>query len=133
MSRDEYLPITYFDAIYLVDLCEPLLAVARTRFAAKGWKNVHVLCQDASRFVLPEWESGEIDPRGSLTAVTLSYSLSMVGFSSLRRSRLMADPHVLPAARQMRPGPRPPARLDWRSRLLHLSRCRYAEGEGQLP
>lgn len=77
-SRDEYLPISYFDKVYLIDLCEPLLDVARARFAAKGWKNVHVLCQDASRFVLPEWESGELDPRGSLTAITLSYSLSMV-------------------------------------------------------
>ncbi|EIW71585.1 hypothetical protein TREMEDRAFT_67852 [Tremella mesenterica DSM 1558] len=57
-KMDEYLPISYFDAIYLIDLCEPLLEVARARFAAKGWKNVHVLCQDASRFVLPEWESG---------------------------------------------------------------------------
>jgi hypothetical protein len=77
-DRDEYLPVSYFDAIYLIDLCEPLLEVARKRFAARGWKNVHVLCQDASRFVLPEWESGQLDPRGSLTAVTLSYSLSMV-------------------------------------------------------
>jgi betaine lipid synthase len=78
MTRDDYLPISYFDAIYLIDLCEPLLDVARQRFAARGWKNVHVLCQDASKFVLPEWESGELDPRGSLTAITLSYSLSMV-------------------------------------------------------
>lgn len=78
LRRDEYLPVTYFDAIYLIDLCEPLLQVARKRFAAKGWKNVHVLCQDASKFVLPEWESGELDPRGSITAITLSYSLSMV-------------------------------------------------------
>jgi betaine lipid synthase len=77
-KMDEYLPHTYFDKIYLVDLCEPLLEVARKRFAAKGWKNVHCLCQDASRFVLPEWESGELDPRGSLTAITLSYSLSMI-------------------------------------------------------
>jgi hypothetical protein len=77
-GRDEYLPIGYFDKIYLIDLCEPLLDIARKRFAAKGWKNVLVLCQDASRFVLPEWESGELDPRGSLTAITLSYSLSMV-------------------------------------------------------
>jgi betaine lipid synthase len=77
-GRDEYLPISTFDAVYLVDLCEPLLDVARRRFAAKGWKNVHVLCQDASTFVLPEWESGAVDPRGSISAITLSYSLSMV-------------------------------------------------------
>ena len=77
-GRDEYLPITWFDSIYLVDLCEPLLEVARRRFAAKGWKNVHVLCQEAAKFTIPEWENGAIDPRGSLTAITMSYSLSMV-------------------------------------------------------
>jgi len=90
-DRDEYLPTTYWDAIYLVDLCEPLLDVARQRFAAKGWKNVHVLCQDASRFVLPEWESGALDPRGSLTAITLSYSLSMVSLSDVQDFSLSAD------------------------------------------
>ncbi|OXG17402.1 betaine lipid synthase [Cryptococcus neoformans Tu401-1] len=77
-KMDEYLPLTYFDAIYIIDLCEPLLEVARARIKARGWKNVHVLCQDASRFVLPEWESGAVDPRGSLTAITMSYSLSMI-------------------------------------------------------
>ncbi|KAK4686538.1 betaine lipid synthase, partial [Tremellales sp. Uapishka_1] len=83
-KMDEYLPISSFDAIYLVDLCEPLLDIARQRFERKGWKNIRVLCQDASRFVLPEWESGEIDPRGSITAITLSYSLSMIpGFYHL--------------------------------------------------
>jgi betaine lipid synthase len=80
-ERDEYVPISYFDAIYLIDLCEPLLEVARQRFKAKGWKNVHVLHQDASAFVLPEWEAGTLDPRGSITAITLSYSLSMVSFA----------------------------------------------------
>jgi betaine lipid synthase len=70
--------VTYFDKIYLVDLCQPLLEVAKARFAAKGWKNVVCLHQDASAFVLPEWESGAVDPRGSVTAITLSYSLSMV-------------------------------------------------------
>ncbi|KAG8843241.1 hypothetical protein FRB96_004229 [Tulasnella sp. 330] len=77
-AMDEYLPISTFDAVYLIDLCEPLLAVARKRFAKRGWKNVHVLCQDASRFVLPEWKTGEVDPRGSVSVITLSYSLSMI-------------------------------------------------------
>ncbi|WVQ79348.1 hypothetical protein IAT38_001445 [Cryptococcus sp. DSM 104549] len=77
-KMDEYLPLTYFDKIYLIDLCEPLLDVARARIKARGWKNVHVLCQDASKFVLPEWEDGSVDPRGSLTAITMSYSLSMI-------------------------------------------------------
>ncbi|CAK9784087.1 hypothetical protein CC85DRAFT_58115 [Cutaneotrichosporon oleaginosum] len=91
---DEYLPHTYWDAIYLVDLCEPLLEVAKKRFAAKGWKNIHVLCQDASRFVLPEWESGELDPRGSITAITLSYSLSMIPpfYQLLDRCDQVLDP-----------------------------------------
>ena len=116
--RDEYLPISYFDAIYLIDLCEPLLEVARQRFAAKGWKNVHVLCQDASKFVLPEWESGQLDPRGSLTAITLSYSLSMVNPPC--GAELTADPSFLPAFGSVRPGPRPSTWSNGRCRFLHV-------------
>ncbi|OCF42021.1 betaine lipid synthase [Kwoniella heveanensis CBS 569] len=93
-KMDEYLPLSYFDAIYLIDLCEPLLEVARARIKARGWKNVHVLCQDASSFVLPEWESGEIDPRGSLRAITMSYSLSMIPpfYQLLDRCDQVLDP-----------------------------------------
>jgi betaine lipid synthase len=76
-----YFPISSFDAIYVVDLCEPLLQVARKRFAEKGWANVTVLCQDASLFSLPEWSDGN-DPKGCVSFVTLSYSLSMVRSSS---------------------------------------------------
>ncbi|KAJ3925991.1 MAG: hypothetical protein NXY57DRAFT_1030425 [Lentinula lateritia] len=76
---DQFLPISSFDAVYLIDLCEPLLQVARKRFAQRGWTNVHILCQDASDFVLPEWQnSSSVDPKGSVGFVTLSYSLSMI-------------------------------------------------------
>ena len=74
---DKHFPITSFDAVYLVDLCEPLLQVARKRFAKRGWTNVTVLCQDACDFSLPEWSDG-VDLKGSVGLVTLSYSLSMV-------------------------------------------------------
>ena len=74
---DKYFPIASFDAVYLIDLCEPLLQVARKRFAAKGWNNITVLCQDASEFSIPEWSDGK-DPKGSVGFITLSYSLSMV-------------------------------------------------------
>ncbi|KAH8119073.1 hypothetical protein DFH11DRAFT_1780569, partial [Phellopilus nigrolimitatus] len=78
-AMDKFFPISNFDAIYLVDLCEPLLEVARKRFARRGWLNVHVVCQDAANFMLPEpeWAEG-CDPKGSLSFVTLSYSLSMI-------------------------------------------------------
>ncbi|KAF9071138.1 S-adenosyl-L-methionine-dependent methyltransferase [Rhodocollybia butyracea] len=78
---DQFFPITSFDAVYLIDLCEPLLQVARKRFVKKGWTNVHILCQDASDFMLPEWQQSSsqgIDPKGSVGFVTLSYSLSMI-------------------------------------------------------
>lgn len=81
IDRDEYLPLTYFDKIYVVDLCQPLLDIARDRCRQKGWKHVEFLCQDASQFAIPEWESGQLDPRGSLSAITMSYSLSMVSQS----------------------------------------------------
>lgn len=73
---DKHFPISEFDSVFLIDLCEPLLQVARERFAKKGWTNVRVLCQDASEFSLPEWADGR-DPKGSVGFVTLSYSLSM--------------------------------------------------------
>lgn len=73
---DKHFSISQFDAIYLIDLCEPLLEVARKRFARKGWRNVIVLCQDAAAFTLPEWSTS--DPKGSISFITLSYSLSMV-------------------------------------------------------
>ncbi|KAJ3553141.1 hypothetical protein NM688_g3775 [Phlebia brevispora] len=73
-EMDKYFPISEFDKVYLIDLCEPLLSIARKRFAARGWKNVHVLCQDATFFTLPEWESGEVCARGAVRQVTSSGS-----------------------------------------------------------
>ncbi|TFK53663.1 S-adenosyl-L-methionine-dependent methyltransferase [Heliocybe sulcata] len=76
-AMDQFFPISSFDAVYLVDLCEPLLEVARKRFKQRGWSNVTVMCQDASEFHLPEWDYG-VEPKGSVGFVTLSYSLSMI-------------------------------------------------------
>jgi len=74
-EMDKYFPIADFDAVYLIDLCGPLLEVSRKRFEARGWKNVHCLLQDATTFVLPEWEEDGIDQTGGLDFVTMSYSL----------------------------------------------------------
>lgn len=73
---NKHFPISSFDAVYLVDLCDPLLDIARKRFAKKGWTNVTVLRQDATEFALPEW--AHKDAKGSVSVVTLSYSLSMI-------------------------------------------------------
>lgn len=80
LARSQYFPIDQFDAVYVLDLCEPLLEVSRKRFAARGWTNVHCLLQDATQFVLPTWdETGGLDGQtGGLDFVTLSYSLSMM-------------------------------------------------------
>ena len=63
-------------AVYVLDLCAPLLEVSRKRFAARGFKNVHCLLQDATTFVLPEWESTGVDPSGGIDFISMSYSLS---------------------------------------------------------
>ncbi|KAK4048434.1 hypothetical protein OIV83_004780 [Microbotryomycetes sp. JL201] len=70
-EMDKYFPVADFDAVYVLDLCEPLLDVARKRFEARGWKNVHCLLQDATAFVLPEWEEEGIDPEGDLDFVSI--------------------------------------------------------------
>lgn len=69
----EYFPLEELSQIYLIDLCEPLLEVARQRFRTRGWKNVQVLCQDAAGFTLPGLAE---DQRVDL--FTCSYSISMV-------------------------------------------------------
>ncbi|KAF2487531.1 hypothetical protein BDY17DRAFT_244421 [Neohortaea acidophila] len=86
---------TYFHAIYLVDLSTSLCEIARQRFQRLGWKNVHVICQDARTFNLADYESGveesrrdfsigqsayDEDAKDSVGAdlLTMSYSLSMI-------------------------------------------------------
>ena len=62
----EYLPLSQFKAIYVVDLCASLCKQARLRVQSKGWANVHVIEGDACTFAPPM----------QATAVTFSYSLS---------------------------------------------------------
>lgn len=69
----EYFPLDQLSQIYLIDLCDPLLEVARRRFAARGLKNVQVLCQDAKEFQLPGLEDDQ-----KVDLFTCSYSISMV-------------------------------------------------------
>ncbi|GAA5959377.1 hypothetical protein JCM21900_000709 [Sporobolomyces salmonicolor] len=77
-EMDKYFPIKNLDAVYVIDLCGPLLEVSKKRFEARGWKNVHCLLQDATTFVLPEWSADGVDSEGGLDFVTMSYSLSMM-------------------------------------------------------
>lgn len=55
--------------IYVVDLCDSLLAVARKRCAGRGWSNVEAVASDATTF-RPE--------TGAADVVTFSYSLTMI-------------------------------------------------------
>ena len=55
--------------VYLVDLCDSLLAVARKRCDARGWKNVEAVHADATLFRPAE---------GQADVVTFSYSLTMI-------------------------------------------------------
>ena len=86
---------TFFHAVYLVDLSTSLCDIARQRFERLGWKNVHVICQDARQFRLGDYEAGvgeshrefsigrsayDGEARDSIGAdlLTMSYSLSMI-------------------------------------------------------
>ena len=55
--------------VYLVDLCDSLLAVARKRCEARGWKNVEAVSADATTFR---------PAAGAADVVTFSYSLTMI-------------------------------------------------------
>ncbi|WPH02180.1 Hypothetical protein R9X50_00503500 [Acrodontium crateriforme] len=86
---------TFFHAVYLVDYSPSLCEIARKRFERLGWKNVHVICQDARMFRLADYEAGveedkrdfsigrpayDEDARDAVGAdvLTMSYSLSMI-------------------------------------------------------
>ncbi len=56
-------------AWYIVDLAPSLLAVARERIAAGGWRSVHAVEGDATAFV---------PPQGHADVVVFSYSLTMI-------------------------------------------------------
>ncbi|KAL2262178.1 hypothetical protein VTK26DRAFT_2211 [Humicola hyalothermophila] len=86
----------FFSSIYLVDFSPSLCEVARKRFARLGWTNVKVICEDARKFRLEDYEdnhSGSLSPpprpsasyldqlrpsREGADLVTMSYSLSMM-------------------------------------------------------
>lgn len=85
----------FFHAVYLVDLSTSLCEIARQRFERLGWKNVHVICEDARVFRLADYEAGvesgrrdfsigrsayDTDARDTVGAdvLTMSYSLSMI-------------------------------------------------------
>eukprot|EP00887_Chlorella_sp_A99_P007332 scaffold2.g7332.t1 len=65
----DYIDLSKFKHIYVVDLCGPLCEQARKKAAERGWRNVTVVEDDATQFVPPE---------GAATLVTFSYSLSMI-------------------------------------------------------
>jgi len=91
---------TFFSSVYLVDFSPSLCEVARKRFARLGWDNVHVICQDARKFRLEDYEAGAAAPPDAANkgyfaqdrtasvcadVITMSYSLSMiVGFEARR-------------------------------------------------
>jgi betaine lipid synthase len=85
----------FFSSVYLVDFSPSLCEVARKRFARLGWSNVKVICEDARKFRLEDYENGlsggrttptrssasYFEPRpdhGGADLVTMSYSLSMI-------------------------------------------------------
>lgn len=85
----------FFSAVYLVDFSPSLCEVARKRFARLGWNNVKVVCEDARKFNLDEYENDAPGARaparapssyfsqkrpehGGADLVTMSYSLSMI-------------------------------------------------------
>lgn len=71
----ESFPIDTFEKVILVDLTPSLCQVAQKRFENKGWKNVVVLCQDASGFRVPGLEDAL---EGRVGLVTVSYARKVV-------------------------------------------------------
>jgi S-adenosylmethionine-diacylgycerolhomoserine-N-methlytransferase len=60
--------LSQLQKITIVDLCEPLLEIARARIEKRKWRNVEVVCENILDFSPPE----------KYDIITFSYSLSMI-------------------------------------------------------
>lgn len=85
MMGDE--AVMSFAKVYLVDLCGPLLEVARKRCEERGWHNVQIVEDDATTWV-PDEGFGQVD------LVTFSYSLTMIPdwFAALEHASALLAP-----------------------------------------
>lgn len=98
----------FFSAVYLVDFSPSLCEVARKRFARLGWSNVKVVCEDARRFSLEDYENdAQLAPapirppssyfsqkrpeHGGADLITMSYSLSMIVREFLHKNLLPSE------------------------------------------
>ncbi|ODV97883.1 hypothetical protein PACTADRAFT_377 [Pachysolen tannophilus NRRL Y-2460] len=69
-KMDSFFPISEnFTAVYLIDLSPSLCEVAKKRCQTNNWKNVHIICSDASDFKINH---------ACADLITFSYSLSMI-------------------------------------------------------
>jgi S-adenosylmethionine-diacylgycerolhomoserine-N-methlytransferase len=76
--------IALLKQVYQVDLCGPLLKVARDRAAERGWSNVATVEADATSYVPPQ----------PVDLVTFSYSLTMIPdwFAAIENAFRMLKP-----------------------------------------
>ncbi|KEY71135.1 hypothetical protein S7711_00957 [Stachybotrys chartarum IBT 7711] len=104
----------FFSSVYLVDFSPSLCEVAKKRFERLGWKNVKVVCMDARKFRLEDYEPSLSNgsptrpsahsyfnqrrpEHGGADLVTMSYSLSMMPdyFSIVDSVISLVSPHGL--------------------------------------
>ncbi|KAJ4296978.1 hypothetical protein N0V88_003894 [Collariella sp. IMI 366227] len=93
-AMSEFLNVPeFFSSVYLVDFSPSLCEVARKRFARLGWTNVKVICEDARKFRLEDYESVLLP--GGADLVTMSYSLSMIPdyYSVIDSLKSLLSPH----------------------------------------
>jgi len=85
MMGDE--AVMSFAKVYVVDLCGPLLEVARKRCEEHGWHNVEVVEADATTWV-PDEGYAQID------VITFSYSLTMIPdwYSAIEHATALLQP-----------------------------------------
>jgi betaine lipid synthase len=103
----------FFSSVYLVDFSPSLCEVAQKRFDRLGWKNVTVVCQDARKFRLEDYETSmnavqtplrspalsyfnqHRPEHGGADLITMSYSLSMIPdyFSVVDSLTHLLSPH----------------------------------------
>jgi S-adenosylmethionine-diacylgycerolhomoserine-N-methlytransferase len=85
-----------FSRVYVLDLCRPLLEVAKQRVKVNGWESFVSCVEGDATNLTPLMANGSLPQPGTVDVVTMSYSLTMIPDwqKALQQARLLLKPET---------------------------------------
>lgn len=85
-----------FSRVYVLDLCRPLLEVAKQRVKVNGWESFVSCVEGDATNLQPLISNGSLPQPGTVDVVTMSYSLTMIPDwkKALQQARMLLKPET---------------------------------------